>query len=162
MMSSALAALAKTVPVAAKVADEVGLVVSSVNCHHNFTAQEHHHGRNVWLTRKGAIRAREGDLGVIPGSMGAATYIVRGLGNEGSYHSCSHGAGRTMSRSRAKKELAWAEEDMAGIAWQDDRKASLLDEHPQSYKPIDAVMAAQADLVAVEHTLHQVANYKGV
>jgi tRNA-splicing ligase RtcB len=135
---------------------------SVINCHHNYAEQENHNGRNVWITRKGAIRARKSDLGVIPGSMGAQSFIVKGLGNEASYCSCSHGAGRTMSRSRAKKELEWKDSDMAGIAWQGDRKDALLDEHPLSYKPIGDVMAAQADLCEIVHTLHQVANYKGV
>lgn len=134
-----------------------------VNCHHNFTAMEKHHGRNMWVTRKGAIRAREGDTGVIPGSMGTRSYIVHGLGNPASYHSCSHGAGRTMSRKKARE--AFTEADltarMGDRAWNRDKAKSLIDEIPDAYKDIDAVMEAQQDLVAVEHTLRQVFNYKG-
>lgn len=136
----------------------------TINCHHNFTEKEHHLGRNVWLTRKGAIRAREGDLGVIPGSMGTRSYIVEGLGNPSSYHSCSHGAGRRMSRGRARRELSVESftEAMAGKTWLSGQAEKLLDEHPLSYKDIDQVMADQQDLVEVKHTLHQILNYKGV
>jgi tRNA-splicing ligase RtcB len=141
-----------------------GEVVSTVNCHHNFTERENHHGRNVWLTRKGAIRAREGDRGVIPGSMGTRSYVVEGLGNPASYCSCSHGAGRRLSRSRARRELTVESftASMEGKTWQADQAEALLDEHPDSYKDIDQVMADQADLVSVVHTLHQVLNYKGL
>lgn len=134
-----------------------------INCHHNFTQMENHHGQNLWITRKGAIKAAQGDLGVIPGSMGTATYIVSGKGSAASYNSCSHGAGRRMSRSQAKRTftLESLEEAMVGKAWNRDAKA-LLDEHPDSYKDIDQVMADQEDLVTVEHTLHQILNYKGV
>lgn len=133
-----------------------------INCHHNYTEREHHRGRDVWLTRKGAIRARQGDLGVIPGSMGTRSYIVRGLGNPASYHSCSHGAGRRMSRGQARRRLdeAGLVEAMQGKAWNGDARA-LLDEDPRAYKDVDQVMADQRDLVAVEHTLTQVLNYKG-
>ena len=137
--------------------------VRRINCHHNYTEREHHHGHNVWLTRKGAIRAREGDLGVIPGSMGTSSYIVRGLGNPASYESCSHGAGRRMSRGQARREIPLADfvASMEGRDWQESKAAQLLDEAPQAYKDIDQVMADQADLVAVEHTLQQILNYKG-
>jgi tRNA-splicing ligase RtcB (3'-phosphate/5'-hydroxy nucleic acid ligase) len=137
--------------------------VRRINCHHNYTEREHHHGHNVWLTRKGAIRARQGDFGVIPGSMGTSSYIVRGLGNPASYQSCSHGAGRRMSRSQARKEIALDDfvASMGGRDWQVGKADQLLDEAPQAYKNIDQVMADQADLVAVEHTLHQILNYKG-
>jgi tRNA-splicing ligase RtcB len=137
-------------------------VMDQVNCHHNFTQLENHRGKNVWLTRKGAIQARLNDRGLIPGSMGASSFIVRGKGNPASYRSCSHGAGRRLSRGAAKRELTEAslDEMMAGKAWNHDTKG-LLDEHPHAYKPIDEVMAAQADLVEIEHTLHQVLNYKG-
>lgn len=137
-------------------------VTRRVNCHHNYTEREHHRGRDVWLTRKGAIRAREGDLGVIPGSMGTRSYIVRGLGNPASYHSCSHGAGRRMSRGQARRQLdeAGLVAAMRGKAWNGDARA-LLDEDPRSYKDIDRVMEDQRDLVSVEHTLTQVLNYKG-
>jgi RNA-splicing ligase RtcB len=137
--------------------------VRTINCHHNFTARERHHGREMWVTRKGAIRAEVGDEGVIPGSMGTRSYIVRGRGNPASYNSCSHGAGRRMSRTRARQEftadsLAAA---MAGRTWNADRAGALLDEHPGAYKDIDQVMADQPDLVEVQHTLRQVFNYKG-
>lgn len=137
-------------------------VRDEINCHHNFTQKEHHHGKDVWLTRKGAIRAREGDRGVIPGSMGAASYIVSGLGNPASFYSCSHGAGRRMSRTAARKNLdrAGLEAAMAGKAWNNDAE-TLIDEDPRAYKDIDEVMANQADLVRIDHTLHQVLNYKG-
>lgn len=139
-------------------------VSSAINCHHNFTEQEHHHGRNVWLTRKGAIRAREGDLAVIPGSMGTSSYIVEGLGNPASYQSCSHGAGRTMSRGRARRELDLDtfKAEMGDRSWLSDKAGALLDEDPRAYKDIDMVMADQADLVRVRHTLTQILNYKGV
>lgn len=134
-----------------------------INCHHNFTAREHHHGRNLWITRKGAIRARTGDRGVIPGSMGAASYIVSGLEHPASYHSCSHGAGRRLSRTAARRTLdeAGLEAAMAGKAWNRDAHG-LLDEDPRAYKDIDVVMENQRDLVKIEHTLHQVLNYKGL
>jgi tRNA-splicing ligase RtcB len=137
-------------------------VVDTINCHHNFTQQENHNGQNVWLTRKGAIRARVGDRGVIPGSMGAASFIVSGLGNTASYCSCSHGAGRKMSRTVARKTLDQQGliDAMAGKAWNGDAK-QLLDEDPRAYKDIDEVMAAQSDLVTIDHRLHQILNYKG-
>jgi tRNA-splicing ligase RtcB len=132
-----------------------------INCHHNFTQTEVHQGRELWVTRKGAIRADIGDLGVIPGSMGTRSYIVEGKGNEASWTSCSHGAGRRHSRTKARKlftnaDLATA---MAGKVWLADRAGALLDEIPAAYKDIDQVMADQADLVTVLHTLHQVLNY---
>lgn len=134
-----------------------------INCHHNFTEKEHHHGRNVWLTRKGAIRARKGDEGIIPGSMGAASYIVRGLGNPASYDSCSHGAGRKMSRGQARRTLdvGTFTAEMEGRTWQHDQAQTLIDEDPRAYKDIDEVMAAQSDLVEIEHRLSAVLNYKG-
>jgi tRNA-splicing ligase RtcB len=141
-----------------------GAETGRINCHHNFTTQEHHRGRDLWVTRKGAIRARSGDLGVIPGSMGACSYIVRGLGNAASYTSCSHGAGRRMSRSQARKQIAPEafRQQMRGIAWQSGDAADLVDEAPAAYKAIDQVMEDQLDLVEPLHTLHQVFNYKGV
>jgi tRNA-splicing ligase RtcB len=137
--------------------------VERINCHHNFTQKEHHHGKDMWLTRKGAISARRDERGVIPGSMGTASYIVKGLGSPASYFSCAHGAGRRMSRGRARKELTLKSLDaaMVGKTWNNDRAGALLDEHPDSYKDIDVVMADQADLVEIVHTLHQVFNYKG-
>ncbi|MGI5487904.1 RtcB family protein [Microtetraspora malaysiensis] len=133
------------------------------NCHHNFTEQERHHGKDMWITRKGAIKADVGNHGVIPGSMGTRSYIVRGLGNPSSYNSCSHGAGRRMSRAEARRRLSAESlaEAMAGRTWNADRATALVDEHPEAYKPIDQVMADQRDLVEVEHTLRQVFNYKG-
>ena len=135
-----------------------------VNCHHNFTERERHVGREVWVTRKGAIRARVGDRGLIPGAMGQRSYVVRGLGNPASYESCAHGAGRRMSRRQARKQLTIESftEAMGLAAWQHASAAALLDEHPSAYKPIDVVMRDQADLVEIEHELHAIANYKGV
>lgn len=134
-----------------------------VNCHHNYCEQEHHQGTDVWVTRKGAIRARNGDLGIIPGSMGTSSYIVRGRGNAASYHSASHGAGRRMSRAQARKsfDADSLRAEMDGRAWNDGQADRLLDEHPGAYKDIDEVMAAQADLVDVVHELRQILNYKG-
>ena len=140
-----------------------GHEVERINCHHNFAQREEHGKRWLWITRKGAIRAAKGDLGVIPGSMGTRSYIVRGLGEAKSYMSSSHGAGRRMSRGQAKRELTEESlvEAMKGKAWNQDAKG-LLDEHPLAYKDIDQVMEAQKDLVEVVHTLRQVANYKGL
>ncbi len=140
-----------------------GQRVRTINCHHNFTQQETHNGKELWITRKGAIKADTGDEGVIPGSMGTQSYIVRGLGNPDSYNSCSHGAGRRMSRSRAKRELSAKSltEAMHGRTWNADRAAALVDEHPEAYKSIDQVMQDQKDLVEIQHTLHQIFNYKG-
>jgi tRNA-splicing ligase RtcB (3'-phosphate/5'-hydroxy nucleic acid ligase) len=134
-----------------------------INCHHNFTQMERHHNRDLWITRKGAIKAGSDDLGVIPGSMGSRSYIVRGKGNPASYASCSHGAGRRLSRSQARKQFTGADLSaaMGDRAWNADRADDLVDEHPGAYKDIDDVMAAQADLVEVLHTLRQVFNYKG-
>jgi tRNA-splicing ligase RtcB len=141
-----------------------GAHVRTINCHHNFTQLEHHMGKDLWITRKGAIKAAAGDEGVIPGSMGTRSYVVSGLGATASYASCSHGAGRRMSRTAARKQLTVESlrEAMAGRSWNDGSAQALLDEHPASYKDIDKVMADQADLVAVQHTLRQVFNYKGV
>jgi tRNA-splicing ligase RtcB len=139
-------------------------VVDEVNCHHNFTERERHGDRQVWVTRKGAIRARVGDRGLIPGAMGQRSYVIRGLGNPESYESCAHGAGRRMSRTQARKQLTIESFSVAmGIAaWQHANAKELLDEHPSAYKPIDVVMRDQADLVEIEHELHGIANYKGV
>lgn len=138
-----------------------GVLEMAVNCHHNYVQKEHHFGKNVWLTRKGAVRAREGDLGIIPGSMGARSFIVRGRGNADSFHSCSHGAGRVMSRGEAIKKITLDEHcaDTVGVECKKD--ASVIDESPKAYKDIDAVMAAQADLVEIVHTLKQVLCVKG-
>lgn len=134
---------------------------AAVNCHHNYVALEHHFGANVWVTRKGAVRARTGDLGIIPGSMGARSYIVRGKGNADSFHSCSHGAGRRMSRNEARKRFTVDDHAAATAGIECRKDADVIDETPAAYKDIDAVMAAQADLVDVVHTLHQVVCVKG-
>jgi tRNA-splicing ligase RtcB (3'-phosphate/5'-hydroxy nucleic acid ligase) len=134
---------------------------AAVNCHHNYVERERHFGEQVWLTRKGAIRARAGDLGIIPGSMGARSYIVRGKGAAESFHSCAHGAGRKMSRNAAQK--AFSLEDLRtqteGVVCRKDK--GVLDEIPGAYKDIDEVMANQSDLVEVVHTLKQVLCVKG-
>jgi RNA-splicing ligase RtcB len=155
MMDAALAALFSWVG--------TGQERARVNCHHNYTARELHNGVEMWITRKGAIRAGRGDLGVIPGSMGTSSYIVSGLGNALSYDSCSHGSGRRMSRGRARRELTAESltQAMGSRSWQDRHAEDLVDEHPAAYKDIDRVMADQADLVEVVHTLRQVLNYKG-
>jgi tRNA-splicing ligase RtcB len=133
----------------------------AVNCHHNYVQMEHHFGKNVHVTRKGAVSARKGELGIIPGSMGAKSFIVRGLGNEDSFCSCSHGAGRVMSRTAAKK-LITLDDHIKATAHVECRKdADVIDESPAAYKPIDAVMAAQDDLVEIVHTLRQVVCVKG-
>jgi len=156
MMDAVLASLKDFLDVA------VAVELDRINCHHNFTQLEHHHGKNLWITRKGAIKAADGDLGVIPGSMGTRSYIVSGKGSSASYNSCSHGAGRRMSRGQARRTLTPESLDavMEGKAWNHDANG-LLDEHPDSYKDIDQVMADQADLVEVRHTLSQILNYKG-
>jgi tRNA-splicing ligase RtcB len=138
-------------------------VTQTVNCHHNFSQREVHNGHELWITRKGAIQADTGDLGVIPGSMGTRSYIVRGKGSAASWKSCSHGAGRRHSRTKARKLYTPADlaEQMQGKTWLKGRAAALVDEIPTAYKDIDVVMADQADLVEVLHTLHQVLNYKG-
>jgi tRNA-splicing ligase RtcB len=140
-----------------------GQETQRINCHHNFTQREVHNGVDTWITRKGAIKADVDDLGVIPGSMGTRSYIVRGKGNEASWMSCSHGAGRRHSRTKAKKLYTTADlaEQMKGKVWLSKRADALVDEIPAAYKDIDQVMADQADLVEVLHTLHQVLNYKG-
>ncbi len=133
----------------------------AVNCHHNYVAKEHHFGENVWVTRKGAVRAREKDLGIIPGSMGVRSYIVRGKGNPDSFHSCSHGAGRAMSRGEARRTFSVADHEKATEGVECRKDEGVVDETPGAYKDIDAVMAAQADLVEVVHTLKQVVCVKG-
>jgi tRNA-splicing ligase RtcB (3'-phosphate/5'-hydroxy nucleic acid ligase) len=132
-----------------------------VNCHHNYVAHERHFGQDVLVTRKGAVHAGLGELGIVPGSMGARSYIVRGLGNPDSFMSCSHGAGRRMSRTEARRRFT-VEDHKAATAGIECRKdADVIDETPAAYKPIDAVMAAQKDLVEIVHTLHQVVCVKG-
>ncbi len=134
-----------------------------VNCHHNFSALEVHDGHELWVTRKGAISARAGELGLIPGSMGTRSYVVRGLGNPLSWQSCSHGAGRRFSRSEAKRRFNADDlrEQMGDRTWLAHRADRLVDEIPSAYKDIDEVMANQSDLVEVVHTLRQIVNYKG-
>jgi len=133
----------------------------AVNCHHNYVARERHYGEDVLVTRKGAVRAGKGELGIIPGSMGARSFIVRGLGNEESFESCSHGAGRTMSRTAAKKAFTLRDHEKATLGVECRKDEGVLDETPAAYKSIDAVMAAQRDLVEVVHTLKQVVCVKG-
>ena len=137
------------------------LKMLAVNCNHNYIERETHFGSNVWVTRKGAVRAREGDLGIIPGSMGAKSFIVRGKGNRDSFNSCSHGAGRVMGRKQAIREVSMEQhlQDIAGVECRQDE--DVLDETPSAYKNIDDVMAAQSDLVEVIHTLKQVLCIKG-
>ena len=138
-----------------------GVTEVAVNCHHNYVERENHFGKNVWLTRKGAVRAREGDLGIIPGSMGARSYIVKGKGNAESFHSCSHGAGRKMSRTAAKKQFTLEDHISATEGVECRKDSEVIDETPGAYKDIDAVMAAQSDLVEIVHTLKQVVCVKG-
>ena len=133
----------------------------AINCHHNYVERETHFGVPVWVTRKGAVRAGDGDLGIIPGSMGAKSYIVRGKGNAESFSSCAHGAGRKMSRGEAKRRFTLADHVAATAAVECRKDQGVIDETPMAYKDIDAVMAAQADLVDIVHTLRQVICVKG-
>ena len=133
----------------------------AVSCHHNYVAHEHHFGADVWVTRKGAVRAGAGELGIIPGSMGAKSFIVRGKGNPESFCSCSHGAGRTMSRTQAKERFTLDDHRKATAGVECRKDKDVIDETPMAYKDIDAVMEAQRDLVDVVHTLKQVVCVKG-
>ncbi|MBF0341325.1 MAG: RtcB family protein [Magnetococcales bacterium] len=155
MLRAVLRALAATLPRPVEMAGEV------IDCHHNYVARERHFGAEVWVTRKGAIRARSGDLGIIPGSMGTLSYIVRGKGSRESFHSCAHGAGRRMGRQEALRRFSVADlaSQTAGVACPKDR--SVLDEIPGAYKDIVAVMAHQQDLAEVVHTLRQAVCVKG-
>lgn len=155
MMTNVIAALR------GQIAKPFEAELEAVNCHHNYVTRENHFGENVLLTRKGAVRAAKGTLGIIPGSMGAKSFIVRGLGNPESFDSCSHGAGRVMSRNEAKRLVTLDEHirDTEGVECRKD--AGVIDETPRAYKPIEAVMAAQADLVEIVHTLKQVVCVKG-
>ncbi len=135
--------------------------VKAVNCHHNYVEKEEHYGEEVFVTRKGAVRARIGEYGIIPGSMGAKSFIVRGKGNEESFCSCSHGAGRVMSRTQAKKQFTVADQIAQTEGVECRKDASVIDEIPAAYKNIDDVMHAQRDLVEVVHTLRQVVCVKG-
>ena len=155
MMSNVIAALRAKLPIPFEAEAE------AVNCHHNYVTRENHFGENIFVTRKGAVRAALGVMGIIPGSMGARSYIVRGLGNAESFCSCSHGAGRVMSRTAAKKAVSM-EEHLAAVAHVECRTdEGVLDETPAAYKDIDAVMEAQKDLVEVVHTLRQIVCVKG-
>jgi tRNA-splicing ligase RtcB len=155
MMENTIAAVEHTLDRTLDVSEE------AVNCHHNYVAQENHFGANIWVTRKGAVRARSGELGIIPGSMGAKSFIVRGKGNADSFCSCSHGAGRTMSRTQAKKQFTVEDHIKATKGVECRKDEDVIDETPMAYKDIDAVMAAQADLVEIVHTLKQVVCVKG-
>jgi tRNA-splicing ligase RtcB len=162
MMDAALYQLFRYV---SKTTGVAGHEIRRINCHHNFTQLEEHPGIGVvWLTRKGAIKAGLGDLGVVPGSMGARSYITSGLGNPLSYLSSAHGAGRQMSRGQAKREFTVESlyTLMQGCCWNDDNAQGLLDEHPDAYKPIDQVMEDQKDLTTPIVQLTQIVNFKGV
>jgi tRNA-splicing ligase RtcB len=154
MVDHALAAMKQVLP-----AFTTGDV--AVNCHHNYASKETHFGRELYVTRKGAVSARAGELGIIPGSMGTRSFIVRGKGNAESFHSCSHGAGRVMARGEAKRTITLEQHaaDTAGVACRKDE--GVIDESPRAYKNIDDVMRAQNDLVEVVHTLKQVLCVKG-
>lgn len=155
MMLAVLEALRQTIPVTFLPTME------AINCHHNYVEKENHFGRNLWVTRKGAVRAREGDLGIIPGSMGQKSYIVRGKGDPESYCSCSHGAGRVMSRAEAKRRFSLVDliAQTEGVECRKD--ADVIDEIPGAYKNLDLVMENQKDLVEVVHTLRAVLCVKG-
>jgi len=141
-----------------------GRELDRVNAHHNYTEKERHFGKDIWVSRKGAISARAGERGIIPGSMGTDTFIVVGRGNADSYSSSAHGAGRKMSRTQAKKELSTdsLRAKMGDRTWLTKQAGSLVDEHPDAYKDINEVIRLSADLVDVEHRLEAVLNYKGV
>jgi tRNA-splicing ligase RtcB (3'-phosphate/5'-hydroxy nucleic acid ligase) len=162
MNSALLASLAEAIS-PKHPAKEKAITVQVVNCHHNYTEREQHGGKDLWITRKGAIKAGDGDLGVIPGSMGTDTYIVRGKGNPDSYNSSSHGAGRKISRGQAKRSLdkATLRTQMQGKAWNAESASALIDEDPRAYKDVRQVMADQSDLTEILHVLTQVLNYKG-
>jgi tRNA-splicing ligase RtcB len=156
MMRRVLEALRKTPGLPPFTAD-----LGAVNCHHNYVAKETHYGEEVFVTRKGAVRAGAGDLGIIPGSMGARSYIVRGKGRPESFESCSHGAGRAMSRGEAKRRFTVKDHEAATAGVECRKDADVIDETPMAYKPIEAVMEAQKDLVDIVHTLKQVLCVKG-
>lgn len=155
MMRAAMGALAKAVPKPFAVDEE------AVNCHHNYVSHERHFGADVLVTRKGAVSAKEGELGIIPGSMGARSFIVRGKGNRESFCSCSHGAGRAMSRNEARKRFTLEDHIAATVGVECRKDEDVIDETPAAYKSIDAVMAAQVDLVEVVYELRQVVCVKG-
>ena len=155
MMQAAIGALRKVVT------KPFETHLEAVNCHHNYVQQETHFGQQVFVTRKGAVSARAGELGIIPGSMGARSFIVRGKGNPESFNSCSHGAGRTMSRTKAKKMFTVDDQIKATEGVECRKDADVIDEIPMAYKDIDAVMRAQSDLVEVVYVLKQVVCVKG-
>lgn len=155
MMEKVILALRRHIPVDFTITQE------AINCHHNYATRENHHGQNLWVTRKGAIRARTGDLGIIPGSMGQRSYIVRGKGNTESYCSCSHGAGRKMSRAQAKRTFTVDDLKAQTAGVECLKTEAVLDEIPGAYKDIDVVMSNQQDLVEVVHVLKQVLCVKG-
>ncbi|NIZ05842.1 RtcB family protein [Pseudoalteromonas sp. HF66] len=155
MMFNAIKALKKQIPIAFETAE------LAVNCHHNYISREHHFGKDCFVTRKGAVRAQNGEMGIIPGSMGARSFIVRGLGNPDSFNSCSHGAGRVMSRTKAKKVFNIQDQIAATQGVECRKDAAVIDEIPHAYKDIEKVMAAQQDLVEVVHTLKQIVCVKG-
>jgi len=150
-----------TLQAATEVLGEFHTGETAVNCHHNYVTKERHYGRRVWVTRKGAVRAGKGELGIIPGSMGTSSYIVRGKGNPESFCSCSHGAGRAMSRTAARKRFTVDDHAAATEGIECRKDEGVIDETPAAYKDIDAVMAAQADLVDIVHRLRQVVVVKG-
>jgi tRNA-splicing ligase RtcB len=154
MMRAILAAIAPHLP-------PFRIVGEAIQCHHNYVAREKHFGENLYVTRKGAISAREGEMGIIPGSMGARSFIVRGKGNPESLCSCAHGAGRLMSRTEAKKRFTRADVERQTEGVECRKDSGVVDEIPGAYKPIDEVMANQSDLVDVVHTLKQVLCVKG-
>lgn len=143
------------------IAKEFSITQEAVNCHHNYVQKETHFGRSMWITRKGAVSARKDQLGIIPGSMGAKSYIVRGKGHQDAYCSCSHGAGRRLSRTAANKHFTLADLAVQTEGVECRKDGGVIDEIPAAYKDIDAVMAAQADLVEIVHTLKQVLCVKG-
>ena len=155
MMSHVIDAVAKIIP------KPFDAWAEAVNCHHNYVNREYHYGKNVLVTRKGAVSAKAGELGIIPGSMGAKSFIVRGLGNDESFHSCSHGAGRVMSRTEARKRITLDEHKHATAHVECRKDSDVIDESPAAYKSIEAVMEAQKDLVEIVHTLRQVVCVKG-
>ncbi len=155
MMHNAIAALRKELGIPFDAAQ------MAVNCHHNYISREHHYGKDCYVTRKGAVRAEKGELGIIPGSMGERSFIVRGLGNPESFNSCSHGAGRVMSRTKAKKVFSIDDQIAATDGVECRKDESVIDEIPHAYKDIDKVMAAQSDLVEVVQTLKQIVCVKG-
>lgn len=155
MMDIVIGALRRHIPIDFTITQE------AINCHHNYVERENHFGRNMWVTRKGAIRARDGDLGIIPGSMGVKSFIVRGKGNLESYCSCSHGAGRKMSRTKARNTFTVEDLKQQTLGVECNKTDAVLDEIPSAYKNIDQVMANQSDLIEIVHTLKQVLCVKG-